>query len=141
MKRPNVLEPHCGPLSGQAGFSMIEILVSATITAVLATSVFYFLSSQNTMGTMGNDSMKAINLGKLKMDSLKVVSYDELSSGSDTLSERYIRTWHISLMVDAAAVPNGRKKIELGVIWPMSGDHSVSFASIKSDDRFKEGTP
>lgn len=141
MKVSAVPGPVIGPNSRQGGFSMVEILVSATITAVLATSVFYFLSSQNTLGTMGNDSMKAVNLGKLKMDSLKVVSYDDLVSGSDTLSERYIRTWHVTLMRNAADVPNGRKKIELGVMWPLSGDHAVSFASIKSDDRFKEEMP
>jgi len=124
--------------SRQDGFSMIEVLVSAVITAVVATSAFYFLSSQNSMGARGNDAMKGVNFGKLKMDSLKVVPYEELVSGSDTLSERYIRSWYVTLMRDEANLPNGRKKIELNVLWPMSGDNAVTFTSIKSDDLFKE---
>jgi hypothetical protein len=116
---------------------MIEVLVSAVVTGVVATSAFYFLSSQNTIGTKGNDLMKGVNLGKLKMDSLKVVEYDELSAGSDTVSERYIRSWHVGVMRDADGNPNGRKSIELMVYWPMTGEQMVSFMSVKSDDRFK----
>lgn len=130
-----------GADSSQRGFSMIEVLVSSVITAVVATSAFYFLSSQNSMGIRGNDAMKGVNFGKLKMDSLKVVPYQELVSGSDTLVERYIRSWHVTLMRDEASEPNGRKKIELSVLWPMSGENAVTFTSIKSDDRFKENGP
>jgi hypothetical protein len=27
------------------------------------------------------------------------------------------------------------------VIWPLTADHSVSFTSLKSDDKYREGTP
>ena len=125
----------------QAGFSMIEILVSAVIVGVVGTSAFYFLSTQNSMGTHGSDMMKGVNLGKLKMDSLKVVGYENLSSGTDTVSERYIRSWHIGVVRDALGHPNGRKSIELNVYWPLTGEQSVSFSSIKGDDKYKEGGP
>jgi prepilin-type N-terminal cleavage/methylation domain-containing protein len=125
----------------QAGFSLIEILVSAAVTGVVATSAFYFLSSQNTMGTRGNDLMRGVNLGKLKMDSLKVVAYDSLSAGSDTVNERYIRAWHIGVLRDGAGSPIGRKSIELSVFWPLTGEQMVSFASLKSDDKYKEAQP
>jgi len=125
----------------QAGFSLIEILVSAAVTGVVATSAFYFLSSQNTMGARGNDLMRGVNLGKLKMDSLKVVAYDSLSAGTDTVTDRYVRSWHIGVMRDGAGVPNGRKTIELTVFWPLTGEQMVSFASLKSDDKFKESSP
>ncbi|HKP97600.1 MAG TPA: prepilin-type N-terminal cleavage/methylation domain-containing protein [Fibrobacteria bacterium] len=128
-------------LADQRGFSLIEILVSAVVTAVLATSAFYFLSAQNGMGTAGNDLMKGINLGKLKMDSLKVATYGELVSGSDTVSERYIRAWHVTVMRDGMGVPNGRKKIDMNVIWPLTADHSVTLATLKADDSYREGTP
>lgn len=120
---------------------MIEILVSAVVTGVVAVSAFYFLSSQNTMGTKGSDLMKGVNLGKLKMDSLKVVAYTDLSSGSDTVSERYIRSWHVGVGRDMAGNPNGRKSIELVVYWPLTGEQMVSFTSVKSDDKFKEEEP
>ena len=127
--------------SGQDGFSLIEILVSAVVTLILATSAFYFLSSQNGMGTQGTDLMKGVNLGKLKLDSLKVSAYDSLSSGSDTVSERYIRAWHVTQIQDGMGLPNGRKKIDLTVHWPLTAEHSVLLATLKSDDRYKEETP
>lgn len=129
------------PGRGQEGFGLVEILVSAVVTGFLTTAAFYFLSAQNDLGAKGNDLMKSVNLGKLKMDSLKVSTYDELVSGSDTVSERYIRSWHVTPLRDGAGLFNGRKKIELNVLWPMSGEQGVSLVSLRSDDRYKEGWP
>jgi prepilin-type N-terminal cleavage/methylation domain-containing protein len=133
----NLTRGFAEPVSRQRGFSLIEVIVSAVVVAVVGTSAFYFLSSQNTAGAKGNDLMKGVNLGKLKMDSLKVVTYDELSSGSDTVSERYIRSWQIGLVRNGLGQPNGRKSIALTVFWPLTGESMVSFASIKSDDKYK----
>ena len=119
----------------------MEILVSAVVAGFLTTSVFYFLSAQNGLGAMANDQMKSVNLGRLKMDSLKVDTYDELVSGSDTVSERYIRSWHVTPMRNGAGLLNGRKKIALDVFWPLSGEQSVSLVSLRSDDKYKEGWP
>jgi prepilin-type N-terminal cleavage/methylation domain-containing protein len=125
----------------QAGFSMIEILVSAVVTGVVATSAFYFLTSQNAMGAKGNDLMHGVNLAKLKMDSLKVVSYDELSAGSDTVALRFVRAWHVGLLRDGSGNATGRKRIDLTIFWPLTGEQMISFSSIKSDDKFKEALP
>jgi prepilin-type N-terminal cleavage/methylation domain-containing protein len=125
----------------QSGFSLIEILVSAVIVGVIATAAFYFLSSQNSMGTKGSDMMKGVNAGKLKMDSLKVISYDALASGTDTVSERFVRSWHVSLIYDVAGNPIGQKAIDVAVYWPLTGEQSVSFSSVKSDDKYKEESP
>jgi prepilin-type N-terminal cleavage/methylation domain-containing protein len=130
-----------GRMEGQRGFSLIEILVAAIVVALLATSAFYFLNSQNGMSRAGNDLMKGVNLGKLKMDSLKVASYDELAGGSDTVASRYIRSWHVTVMRDGAGIPTGRKQIEMNVIWPLTADHTVTLATLKSDDTYKEATP
>jgi prepilin-type N-terminal cleavage/methylation domain-containing protein len=135
-----------GPMGGvpagpQSGVSLIEILVSAVVVAILATAAFYFLSTQNGAGTAGTDSMKGLNLGKLKMDSLKVSAYDDLVSGSDTVTERYIRAWHVTILRDAGGIPTGRKKIDMTVIWPLTAEHNVSLATLKSDDRYKEESP
>ena len=126
---------------GQGGFSLIEVLVASLVVAILATSAFYFLSSQNGMGRNGNDLMKGVNLGKLKLDSLKVASYAELAAGSDTVTGRYIRSWNISVVRDGAGLPNGRKMIEMNVMWPLTVDHTVTLATLKSDDSYKETTP
>jgi prepilin-type N-terminal cleavage/methylation domain-containing protein len=125
----------------QAGFSMIEVMVSAIIVGLIGTSAFYFLTSQNSAGAKGGDMMKGVNAGKLKMDSLKVVSYDQLASGSDTVSERFIRTWHVSRQYDGAGKPIGQKTIEVAVYWPLTGEQSVSFTSVKTDDKYKEDGP
>lgn len=127
--------------SGQAGFSLIEILVSAVVTLLLATSAFYFLHSQNGVGTQGNDLMKGVNLGKLKLDSLKVSAYEDLTSGSDTVSERYIRAWHVSPVNDSLGLPTGRKEIGITIQWPLTAVHSVTLATLKSDDHYKEEAP
>jgi prepilin-type N-terminal cleavage/methylation domain-containing protein len=123
--------------SGQSGFSLIEILVAAVVLGILTVSVFYFLSTQNGLSVKGNDVLKGANLGKLKFDSLKVASYDALASGSDTVSERYIRSWHVTQLRDGNGNLNGRKQVELTIFWPLTADHSVSFASMKSDDKYK----
>jgi prepilin-type N-terminal cleavage/methylation domain-containing protein len=130
-----------GNSKSEAGFSLIEVLVAAMVVAVLATSAFYFLSSQNSMGQNSNDLMKGVNLGKLKLDSLKVAAYAELTAGSDTVAGRYIRSWHVSVVRDGAGIPNGRKMIEINVLWPLTAAQSVTLATLKSDDVYKEGTP
>lgn len=125
----------------QSGFSLIEILVSAAVVALASTSAFYFLSSQNNMGAKGGDMLKGMSAGKLKMDSLKVVSYDALASGSDTISDRYVRSWSVSQIYDGDGKPIGQKTIELAVRWPLTGEQSILFTSVKSDDKYKDPQP
>lgn len=122
----------------QSGFSLVEILVSMVVMSCLAGAVFYFLKSQNNLGVRSNDVLKATNVGKLVMDSLKVTAYEDLEAGSDTLVSRYIRAWRITNGTDEAGVPNGRKKIELTVYWPLTALNSMTFTSLLSDGRFKE---
>jgi type II secretory pathway pseudopilin PulG len=122
----------------QAGFSLLEAAVSMVILGLLTVSVFYFLSSQNKIGVRSNDQQKGLNLGKLAMDSLKVAPYDSLSAGSDTVGERFIRSWHITLSADEHDIPTGRKKIDLTVHWPLTAERHLTFSSILGDPRFKE---
>jgi prepilin-type N-terminal cleavage/methylation domain-containing protein len=127
--------------ASQGGFSLIEILVSAVVVALASTSAFYFLGSQNSMGAKGGDMLKGMSAGKLKMDSLKVVSYDALASGSDTLADRYVRSWAVSQIYDEDGKPIGQKTIELAVRWPLTGEQSILFTSVKSDDKYKDPQP
>jgi prepilin-type N-terminal cleavage/methylation domain-containing protein len=127
--------------NAQAAFTLIEVLVSAVVTGILSVSVFYFLSAQNNLGLRGNDLLKGTNLGKLKFDSLKVAAYEDLSAGSDTVADRYIRSWHVTPLRDEAGNLNGRKHVELTILWPLTAINSMSFASLKSDDKYKEETP
>jgi prepilin-type N-terminal cleavage/methylation domain-containing protein len=123
---------------GQSGFTLVEILVSMVVVSCIAGAVFYFLKTQNNMGVRSNDVMKATNLGKLVIDSLKVSDYDALEAGSDTLISRYIRAWRITNGTDDAGNPNDTRIIELTVYWPLTAMNSMTFTSLLSDSRFKE---
>ncbi len=127
--------------TNESGFGLIEILVAAVVIGILTLSGFYFMSNQNKMGVAGNDLMKGINYGKLKMDSLKVTSYADLASGSDTVSDRYIRSWYISALRNPDGTLNGLKELGMTVTWPLTAVHSVSFSTLKSDDKYREPTP
>lgn len=124
--------------ASQAGFSLVEILVSMVVMGGLAASVFFFMSSQSTMGTRSQDLLKGLNIGKLAMDSLKVAEYDSLVAGSDTVAGRFIRSWRISVGVDGGGAPTGRKQIDLTVHWPLTAERNLSFSSVMSDARYKE---
>lgn len=129
------------PADPQAGFSLLEVVVSAVVVGLVAVSAFYFLNSQNRMGAKGGDMVKGVNFGKQTMDSLKVLNYDALASGSDTVSERYVRSWAVSQIYDGLGNPIGQKTIEVAVRWPLTGDQSVYFTSVKSDDKYKDANP
>ncbi|MEO6095057.1 MAG: prepilin-type N-terminal cleavage/methylation domain-containing protein [Fibrobacteria bacterium] len=141
MRKPGTRASLPAGAEGEAGFSLIEVMVAATVVAILATAAFYFLSSQNSMGQKGNDLMRGVNLGKLKLDSLKVTSYTNLTAGSDTVNGMYIRSWHVSVVRDGAGIPNGRKMIDINVMWPLNAAKSVTLATLKSDDLYKEAIP
>jgi prepilin-type N-terminal cleavage/methylation domain-containing protein len=124
--------------ASEAGFTLIEILVSIMIFGLLTTSVFYFLSQQNSMSTRANDGQRGLSLAKLVLDSLKVAPYDSLVAGTDTVDERFIRSWHISVVTDEDGHSKGNKQVDLTVHWPIAGTYSVSLATLVSDERFRE---
>jgi prepilin-type N-terminal cleavage/methylation domain-containing protein len=127
--------PHPDP---QRGFSLVEVIVSMMVLGMLSVSVFYFLTSQNSLGARSGDLLKGLNLGKLAMDSLKVSDYGTLEAGSDTVVARYIRSWRITRGTDAEGRSTGRKTISLTVHWPLTAENNLTFTSILSDSRFKE---
>lgn len=126
------------PPGPQAGFSLVEVLVSMMVMGMLSVSVFYFLTAQNGLGSRSADMLKGLNLGKLAMDSLKVSDYEALEAGSDTVADRFIRSWRITRGTDADGRPNGRKILDLTVHWPLTAEKNITFTTILSDGRFKE---
>jgi prepilin-type N-terminal cleavage/methylation domain-containing protein len=127
-----------GPRPRQEGFSLVEIMVAMIVMSGIASSVFFFISSQSALGTRSQDLLKGLNLGKLAMDSLKVAEYDSLVAGSDTVAGRFIRSWRISVGMDGGGIPTGRKQIDVTIHWPLTADRNISFSSIMSDARYKE---
>jgi prepilin-type N-terminal cleavage/methylation domain-containing protein len=122
----------------ESGFTLIEILVALIVMSILTSSVFYFLGSQNTMGVKSTDMVQGLASGKEKIDSLKVAPFDNLTAGSDTVGDRFIRAWYVSTVLDDIGNPDGRKRIYINVYWPLDAAHSVSLATVVGDPKYKE---
>jgi prepilin-type N-terminal cleavage/methylation domain-containing protein len=120
------------PRAGQAGFGLLEIMISVVILGLVGSTTFNFLHSQNQNTGLGTDISKGMFVGKRKLDSLRVVRYGMVATGCDTVSNRYIRRWYVStdLITD-------RKTVELLVSWPLSAQHTISFNTIVGDDQYK----
>ncbi|HLP43617.1 MAG TPA: prepilin-type N-terminal cleavage/methylation domain-containing protein, partial [Fibrobacteria bacterium] len=103
----------------QAGFGLLEVLVSVVLLGLVGTATYWFLRSQDQAAAIGTDLSKGMFLGKRKLDSLRVIQYGYVSAGCDTVNKRFIRRWYVStdLVTD-------RKTVELLVSWPLSARHT-----------------
>jgi hypothetical protein len=117
---------------GQAGFGMLEVIISVILLGLVGSATFYFLKSSSKSSGLGTDLSKGMFLGKRKLDSLRVIQYGYVSAGSDTVSKRYIRRWYVTtdLVTD-------RKTVELLVSWPLSVQHTITFNTVIGDDQYK----
>ena len=122
-------------IRGQRGYSLIEILAAMVTMGIMASSVYYLLSFQNRLSANSADELRAANLGKIQIDSLKVVDYAALVAGSDTIQDKFILSWTVSLQTGTSS---GTKKINLTVLWPLTAENTLTFTSLKSDDIYKE---
>jgi prepilin-type N-terminal cleavage/methylation domain-containing protein len=118
--------------SRQAGFGLLEVIISVVLLGLVGSSTFYFLRSQNTNAGIGNDLSKGMFVGKRKLDSLRVVSYGSISAGCDTVNNRYIRRWYVT--TDLVA---DHKTVELLVSWPLNALHTITFNTVVGDDQYK----
>jgi hypothetical protein len=116
----------------QAGFGLLEILISVVLLGLVGSTTFYFLRSQDSNTNLGTDLSKGMFIGKRKLDSLRVASYGSVAAGCDTVNNRYIRRWYIS--TDLVA---DRKSVELLVSWPLSAQHTITFNTVVGDDQYK----
>lgn len=118
--------------SGQAGFGLLEVIISVLLLGLVGSSTFYFLRGQNASSNVGTDLSKGMFLGKRKLDSLRVITYGSVSAGCDTVNNRYIRRWYISTDLIA-----DRKTVELLISWPLSAQHTITFNTVVGDDQYK----
>jgi prepilin-type N-terminal cleavage/methylation domain-containing protein len=121
-----------GHASAQSGFGLIEIVISIVILGLVGSTTFYFLHSQDKNSGLGTDISKGMFVAKRKLDSLRVNRYGSLATGSDTVSNRYIRQWFVS-----TDLVSDRKTIQLQVSWPLSAKHTITFNTIVGDDQYK----
>jgi prepilin-type N-terminal cleavage/methylation domain-containing protein len=122
------------------GFTLLEILVTIMLFGLLTSSVFYFLGQQNKLSARTSDSQEGVNLAKLTIDSLKICPYDSLVAGNDTVNEHFVRSWHVSVQQNSSGQNLGSKQIDVAINWPPSGGHTVTFATLVGDDRYKESS-
>jgi hypothetical protein len=120
------------PQGRQAGFGLLEIVISIVFLGLVGSTTFYFLHSQDKNTGLGTDISKGMFVAKRKLDSLRVNRYGTLATGCDTVNNRYIRQWFVStdLLAD-------RKTIQLQVSWPLSAQHTITFNTIVGDDQYK----
>lgn len=121
-----------GNRKGQAGFGMLEVIISVILLGLVGSATFYFLRSQSAASGVGTDLSKGMFLGKRKLDSLRVIQYGYVSAGCDTVNKRYIRRWYIS-----TDLVNDRKSVQLLVSWPLSAKHTITFNTVIGDDQYK----
>lgn len=116
----------------QAGFGLLEVIISVALLGLVGSSTYYFLRSQDRNTAIGTDLSKGMFLGKRKLDSLRIMSYGYVAGGCDTVNNRYIRRWYVStdLVTD-------RKRVDLLVSWPLSAKHTITFNTVIGDDQYK----
>jgi hypothetical protein len=118
--------------NAQAGFGLLEIVISIVLLGLVGSTTFYFLRNQSSASNVGTDLSKGMFIGKQKLDSLRVVAYGGVSSGCDTVNHRFVRRWYVS-----TDLVGDRKTVELLVSWPLSAKHTISFNTIVGDDQYK----
>jgi len=121
-----------GRTRAQAGFGLVEIMVSIVVLGLVGSTTFYFLHSQDRNTGIGTDISKGMFVAKRKLDSLRVNRYGSVATGCDTVNSRFIRRWYVSTDLIA-----DRKTIQLLVSWPLSAQHTITFNTIVGDDQYK----
>jgi prepilin-type N-terminal cleavage/methylation domain-containing protein len=120
------------PRNAQAGFGLLEVIISVVLLGLVGSSTFYFLKSQNTNSGVGTDLSKGMFVGKRKLDSLRVIPYGGVSAGCDTVNNRYIRRWYVTTNLVA-----DHKTVELLISWPLTAQHTITFNTVVGDDQYK----
>lgn len=89
------------PHSSQAGFSMLELLLALFVIAFVLLPIIAMELQITRQGDRAEVQTRALLAGQGKLEELMATPYDELASGSDTVSlggQRALsRTWQIDL--------------------------------------------
>jgi prepilin-type N-terminal cleavage/methylation domain-containing protein len=109
-------------LQTQKGFSLIEVMIALVLFAVglLAFAGLEVVALRNS--TYSKDYGKANTYAQQKVEQMKGMSWASVSGGSDTLEERFARTWTVTTTEDI-------KELVVSVTWvdPSYGTKRVNF--------------
>jgi len=110
-----------------SGFTMLEVMVAISITAVIMSFIGMSLVTAARMNTLSESQNTAINLAEEKVEQLRRFSFTNISSGADTVGE-FIREWTV---IDNMGKPR-IKNVEMKVSWLDSKDniHDVAINTI-----------
>jgi prepilin-type N-terminal cleavage/methylation domain-containing protein len=111
-------------LRTEKGFSLIEVMIALVLFAVglLAFAGLEVTAIRNS--TYSKDYGKGNTYAQQKMEELKGTAWASLSAGSDTLEEKFTRTWTV-----AETEAHLMKQVVVNVTWldPSYGTKQVTF--------------
>jgi type IV pilus assembly protein PilV len=111
-----------------SGFTLVEVLIAMflLVTALLGTAAVTATVIQG--NSFSNRMTEATTLAQDKMEELRGMSYDDMTSGSDTCDTLYTRTWTVT--TDSPATDTATVEVE--VVFPWKGENrTVSVATIR----------
>jgi type II secretion system protein I len=115
--------------ANQSGFNLIEVLVSATIVAIVATGLTASTIATIKSNAFSRDTMTATSLAQDRIEQFRAMNFpaqiNQLVSGSDTVAgsggnASFNRQWVVS-----AGPSPGLSQVTVTVSWKVSGPHSV----------------
>jgi prepilin-type N-terminal cleavage/methylation domain-containing protein len=111
-------------LRTEKGFSLIEVMIALVLFAVglLAFASLEVTAIRNS--TYSKDYGKGNTYAQQKMEELKGTAWASLSAGSDTLEEKFTRTWTV-----VETETHLMKQVVVNVAWvdPSYGTKQVTF--------------
>jgi prepilin-type N-terminal cleavage/methylation domain-containing protein len=110
-------------LRRQNGFSLIEVMVAVVLLAVglMAFAGLEVLAVRNS--TFSKDYGKANTYAQQKVEELKGTAWTSVACGSDTLEEKFTRTWTVTITEE-----NIMQTVAVNVTWvdPSYGTKQVN---------------
>lgn len=119
----------------QKGFSLLEILIGLVILAVGLLAIAALQTTSVRGNYFSNNLMQATYIAQDRLEFLRTVPFENLSSGNFPEDPVTIRgmTFNRSYSVTTVSDPNGDYfKIDYTVTWNDGVDHRISFSTIRS---------
>lgn len=106
------------------GSTLIEVIIAMIILAVVVTGLNAAVVSLIKSNLNAKELTSASSTGYQLFEQLRRGTYDDITTGSDFVRNRYVRTWKIT-------TDSTQKKIALTVTWPLaSGKHVIELSTI-----------
>ncbi|MGE0684195.1 MAG: prepilin-type N-terminal cleavage/methylation domain-containing protein [Candidatus Binatia bacterium] len=104
-----------------AGFSLIEVLVAMVIFAIVSLATTNLMVGSTAMVSRNDATSQAINFAQMIMENLRNIPFDEMESGSDTLTNAQGREFSVAWDVAEDAPADGMNTVNVSVSWDEKG--------------------